>query len=381
MNRLILFFCGICIALPFTTLNAQDATKFDKNGSGKLEPIERQAYFLHRNSEAYRKFDTDFDGILSPSEIKKLQETEVQEASLDEEDRLHVHPSEESPTIAEMSTMFLGNSPKSETVPLFGFQIRRSLADVEPGGSYNAKTPPATFSYQRDFAGDGDAWTAKGVVARPFLFEGVGSSSLIPSFEFDRFSHQGDPAEERDLLIFRLGSDIGLPGIPDGKTIAGNRLRVNGAFKTDSGFREKTWAGEVEWETSLGPLGGFHPLGTLPIAWYPRAYPRAEFGTRSDNRELLTEDQKDFFRLGPVVALQLTPYFQKGWDDRFILTFEYAYLLSAKGDRSVRNLAARFDWNLDKDGHLKLGVEYQKGAPTLEEGSTKTLKVGLGVAF
>jgi hypothetical protein len=277
--------------------------------------------------------------------------------------------------------MFLGQSPKSETVPLWCFQIRRSLADVEPGGSYNAKTPPATFSYQRDFAGDSDAWTAKGVVARPFGFEDVGSSSLILSFEFDRFSHQGDPAKERDLLIFRIGSDIGLPGIPDGKTKSGNRLRANAAFKTDSGFREKTWAGEVEWETSYGPLGGFHPLGSLPVAWYPRAYPRAEFGTQSDNRELLTEDEKDFFRLGPVVALQLTPYFQKGSDDRFVLTFEYAYLLSLKGDRGARNFVARIDWNLDKDGHLKLGVEYRKGALTLEESSTKTLTVGLGVAF
>jgi hypothetical protein len=270
----------------------------------------------------------------------------------------------------------------AKDVDLWGIQIRRALADVTSEGAYNAlKTPPATFSYQRDFAHDADAWTAKGVVARPFTLPGVGSSSIIPSFQFDRFSHEGDPSKERDLLIARLGSDIGLPGIPDGTKTAGSRLRLNAAYKTDSGFREKTWAGEAEWETSCGPLGGYHPMGNLPFIWYPRAYPRAEFGTRSDNRESLTADQKDFFRVGPVLALKLVPSFGNSWDKRVVASFDYAYLLSAKGDHSVRNFAARLDWVLDANGHFKLGIEYQNGALTLEERGTKTVTASLGIGF
>lgn len=371
----------LCVGTGFflTTLYGQNPDNFDKNPrNGRLEPAERQAYFIHRNSPIFRELDTDFDGHLSASEIKKLEEKEVQTASLDEVSWQKANAGEDpSTTSAELGTMFPDETKEPlDALQLWHVQIRRSLADVDPRGKYKETTPPATFSYQRDFNEGDDAWTAKGVVARPFVFPGVGSSFLIPSLEFDRFSHAGDPAEERDLLIFRLGSDIGLHG--DG---AGNRLRMNAAFKTDSGFREKTWAGEVEWETSYGPLGGFHPLGSFPVAWHPRAYPRAEFGTRSDNRELLTADEKDFFRAGPVLALQLTPYFRKGWDDQFIFSLEYAYLLSVKGGHSVRNFAARFDWSLDAKGHLKLGVEYKNGALTLEERNTNSLTVGLGVAF
>ncbi len=378
MKRILLCW-GIGPALFLGTLNAQDT---NKPGKDNLNAAERKIYFIHQNNEIYRKFDTDWDGHLSPAELKSLEEAVARDASLDEISWQQAHPGQDKATIKELSKMFPDKSKTpTKDVDLWGFQIRRSLADVKPGKAFSPKTPPATFSYQRDLAGESDAWTAKGVVARPFVFPGVGSSSIIPSIEFDRFSHEGDPAKERDLLIFRIGSDIGLPGIPNGDVTAGNRLRMNAAFKTDSGFNEKTWAGEVEWETAYGPLAGFHPLGSLPFEWYPRAYPRAEFGTRSDNRELLTEDEKDFFRLGPVLALQLVPSFKKGWDDRLILSLEYAYLLSAKGDRSVRNFAARLDWMLDANGHLKLGVEYQNGALTLEQHRTKTVTVGLGVAF
>lgn len=377
MKRILLCW-GLGTAFLLGTLHGQDMVSFDKNRSGTLEPAERQAYFIHRNSATFRELDTDFDGHLSAAEIKKLEEKEVQTASLDEVswERKYSGKNPAAPS-AELGAMFPDMTKEPlDTLGLWHVQIRRSLADVDPRGKYKETTPPATFSYQRDFNNGSDAWTAKGVVARPFVFDDVGSSSFIPSFEFDRFSHAGDPADERDSLIFRLGSDIGLRG-----DSAGNRLRMNAAFKTDSGLRERTWAGEVEWETSYGPLGGFHPLGHLPVAWYPRAYPRAEFGTRSDNRDLLTADEKDFFRAGPVLALQLTPYFQKGWDHQFIVSLEYAYLLSLKGDRGARNFAARFDWTLDPRGHLKLGVEYRKGALTLEERGTKSLTVGLGIAF
>jgi hypothetical protein len=382
--KLLSHWCWIASGLFAATLNAQNPNDFDRDHNGKLDAVERQVLFIHRNSAAFRELDTDFDGKISPAEIKKLEYKETQTASLDEISWQRSYAgTDPAPTSSELSTLFPIKSKTPETdVQLWGIQIRRSLADVTLEGDYNPlKTPPATFSYQRDLAHDTDAWTAKGVVARPFLLPGVGSSSIIPSFEFDRFSHAGDPSKERDLLIARIGSEIGLPGIPDGTKKAGNRLRINAAYKTDSGFREKTWAGEVEWETSLGPLGGYHPVGNLPLAWFPRAYPRAEFGTRTDNRDSLTADQKDFFRVGPVLALKLVPNFRNDWDKRLVASFDYAYLLSAKGDGSVRNFTARLDWVLDANGHFKLGIEYQNGALTLEQHRTRLVTASLGIGF
>ena len=179
-----------------------------------------------------------------------------------------------------------------------------------------------------------------------------------------------------------MGTDFGLPAIPLPNGVrAGNRLRVNAGFKTDTGIEKESWIGEVEWETSLGPLGGGGPLGSLPIAWYPRLFVRTEFGSRSDERATLSEDEKDFFRYGAVLSLQLTPNFRNEWDHRFAARFEYSYLWSAKADHDAENLVAGLDWSLDERGHLKLSVEYRNGPAVLEVNRVETVTVGLGVAF
>ncbi len=402
------------LAMPFAV--GQEATKFDMNKDGNLGTTERRAYFIHRNSPTHRKYDKDFDGRLSTSETANLEADAAQIASLDEVSYNQMHPREPETAIKVVAERFPDVSTQRVSAfdKLFGLQIRRSLTDIDPfwedklnnPDAYSKalpKVPPATISYARDLVTKADAWTAIGVLARPFALDDVGSTVVIPSIEFDRFQHEGDPAKERDLLIFRAGLDIGLWGIPNGtrtvevvepngkgdvttsgeevQIIAGNRLRVNAAYKTDSGFEAETFAGEVEWETGLFGLGGFHPIEPLHLAFYPRAYVRAEFGTRADDREQSTEDQKDFFRYGPVLSLQLAPYFEKGWDDRIIATFQYYYLLSAKADHGVKNFVARLDWTLDGRGHLKLGVEYRNGALTLEDRHVESVTVGLGVAF
>jgi hypothetical protein len=79
--------------------------------------------------------------------------------------------------------------------------------------------------------------------------------------------------------------------------------------------------------------------------------------------------------------LKLVPNFRNDWDKRLVASFDYAYLLSAKGDHSVRNFAARLDWVLDANGHFKLGIEYQNGALTLEQHRTRLLTASLGIGF
>jgi len=382
------------------SVRAQEATDFDKNANGKLEPTELEIYFIHRNSATHRKYDKDRDGKLSPAEVNALQADVARPASADAVAWRDIQSGSEAPAVKDVVAKFPDISPKPVTSfdKLWGMQIRRSLKDVDPFWEEKLSDPAdytkawskvsgANFSFERNLRDDTDAWTALGVIARPFVFPGVGSSFFVPSIEFDRFEHHGDPLKERDLLIFRAGFDIGLPGIPQStnsegvQVIAGNRLRLNAAHKTTSGFETKIWAGEVEWETSVGPLGKFTPLKGIPLYWNPRAFLRSEFGTRSDHRQGLSEDEKDFFRNGPVVSLQFAPHFNNDWDDRLLASVEYAYLRSAKADSDVRNFVARLEWNLDTRGHLKLAIEFRNGALTLEDRNAKSLKAALGVAF
>lgn len=397
MNHRASLTCALALAFVTNThaALAPEQAKFDKDGNGALDVAERRVFFIHRNNPSYAKYDKNLDGKLSEEERSELQLIEEGKAEDDEASWIKAQTPLRGGPVPAFGEMFPDITPKPVTGfdRLWGVQIRRSLKDIDPywedtlksAGDYATalpKVPPATISFERNLVDKNDAWTAIGILARPFVLKDVGSSVLIPSVELDRIQHEGDPAKERDILIFRMGMDIGLPNIPQPNGIkAGNRLRVNAAFKTDSGIDTETWAGEVEWETSLGPLGGSHPVFSLPLVWYPRAYVRAEMGTRTNDRELLTEDEKDFFRYGPVVALQLMPYFRKGWDDRFLATLEYSYLLSAKADHGVKSFMARFDWALDARGHLKLGIEYRNGALTLEDRNVETLTLGLGVAF
>lgn len=405
-----LFVCYAALA------QGQVKDKFDRNGDGFLDPAERKVRSIHLASPVHQKYDKDLNGILSPAEAAAWQADLNKEAAVNEFTYVRIHPTEPKASVAEVEKLF--PSGKLEAVTQFdrmlGIQVRRSLKDVDPNweltlnnpaeyGKALSKVPGATFSYERNLVSKADSWTALGVIARPFVFKDEGSTAFIPSIEFDRFQHRGDAGKERDVLIFRTGFDIGLPAIPygtreqpytqtDGKGIAttgttpvkvyaGNRLRLNLAYKTNSGLETETLAGEAEWETSLFGMGGFQPVESLHLAYCPRIFPRLEFGTRTDGRETLTEDEKDFFRYGPVLSLRVAPYFRNDWDSRLLATVEYMYLLSAKADHGVKNFVARLDWNIDQRGHLKLAVEYRNGALTLEDRGVETLTVGLGVAF
>lgn len=316
-----------------------------------------------------------------------------------DERSLHEERGQAGPILAsELSNRFPVAKPSRTAFDrLWDIQIRRSIDDVDPfwalvsDSAYDKelkKVKPATFSYARDFASDADIWTARGVVARPFLIGKNETLALVPSVSFDRVDNGVDPKKDLDSLVFRLSGDYAAvlyAGKEDSFTAF---FRARAAYKTNFGFDEnKMLAGEFEWEPVPSALGFGTFKNHIPgfVRFRPRVFLHAEAGSAQSERAELSEDEKDFLRCGPAAVLEIAPDARdESWtsfNERLLLTLKYNYYWSAKADTDFENFTARLDWTLDSKGHFKAALEFQDGSLELETQSVQIFTVGLGVAF
>jgi hypothetical protein len=371
---------------------------FDINGNGTLEPNEQRVRLMHRADAFYRKYDTNKDGEISPSENEVHHQAVLQTVSMDEQSLREERGKSGSILPAEMDKYFpVKTAGRTGLDRLWDIQIRRSIDDVEPfwahleDSEYDKelkKVKAATFSYARDLTANADIWVMRGVIARPILFSDEEVFALVPSISFDRVDNGVDSKKDVDSLIFRLTGEYVSTLSATASDSVTAFVRGKATYGTTFGFDEnKLWAGEFEFELVPSALGFRTFKNRIPglLRVRPRAFLHSEFGSAQSDRDMLTEDQKDFFRVGPVISLEIVPDIKgENWaslNERLMVTLKYNYYWSTKGDTDFKNFTARLDWALDEKGHFKAAVEYQNGSLELATQSVRTFTVGLGVAF
>jgi len=249
------------------------------------------------------------------------------------------------------------------------------------------KTAPAKVAYNRNLLSEEDIWSAKGAIGYDLYFEREGivrEFHAIPNASFDRVK---GGTKESDSLTFRLGAVTTLSPGSASNLIHDHILRVAPVYATDFGFNSEQLGGELEWEFVSERLhldSGFviRCAGKEAITVLPRLFFHFEGGTvrESGGNTNLVED-KTYFRIGPVVQLQLG--FGRDMPEplqrlNFVTAWrEYERLNS--DTRSTRLFTAGCGYKIAEN--ISFEIEYRKGRIPLTAEKVESVNVGLGLKF
>lgn len=322
----------------------------------------------------------------------------------------------------EIVTPDLGRPAKKEK--FLGIKVRQSYTDVvsesaeDPLGEGAVKkrsqVKGATASYSRNFNNDGESWSVNGALVRPFSLyrrtEGLSSKdgwyldefAAVPSISLKKSTDNKNPNADTDSLTGRLGllyrlSAMGINSFGD------LELRANAAYSTDTRFKSSIVAGEFDLEPRIAGRRQFaeRALGfdaTLMknekklLSYNLRAYLHGEFGTVDDTGGNAEIKKGDFFRMGPVASLTLTPHgFSRalGMDeDAVSISAAYSYIPSVSGvdNGHDSHFKATLDWAVWKDPddeahRISLQASYEKGGLEFTKEEVDLFTLGLGVSF
>jgi hypothetical protein len=294
-------------------------------------------------------------------------------------------------------------------------RLRRSFQDVltaeDPslGGGGVAEFDDlegALFSYSRDLRKDTETWSAQAALLAPFSFYtgyaplrneplGVVRWGFVPSVSLNRLSTSGDPSDETEQLTSRVGAFVKMQsGYNCLLALTG---RVFGTYLVDDIKDQSVVAGEFE----LEPVSVFAPrwkIGTrtilIPkenaddvhdtawIAYQLRIILHGEWGSLKNEGPNFTGKEYDFFRLGPIVQLDLKPFICK----ELSISMKYRRLPAISGENPNDSLfTVDAEWaihtNEEKLQKLSLKVSYVDGGLELTKDRARTILIGLGAAF
>jgi hypothetical protein len=270
----------------------------------------------------------------------------------------------------------------------------------------------ATFSYRYDGKADSDSWAVNGAVVVPWLWrtdQGVKADFIpeqfmvVPSVTFNRFTTNGDPANEVDEIFYRLGGYFEWVG-PTGK-LDFLQIRGAGVYATDSDHEAELPGFEVDieprifWEPGsfankylkIGASNVLVPkMPQLPdtsdqslLDYQLRIWLHAEGGEIQHSADGWKPAGDSFFRVGPMAQLRVNmPTIMRGAS----LTAEYAYLpqdRSQDSHESYFKAAASLTLHEDKNlGHkVSLVAEYTEGGLSFTDEEVEAFTLGLGVRF
>ena len=382
---------GLLLLISSGSEAAVDATDFDFNGNGSIDPgKEAIAFFRHAHSSIYQQLDANKDGTIQPeerTEYHRYIEAEVED-SLVEYDQLRGNRG--GITIAEVNSFF--GTPAAKRSSFGGVLVRERHEDITvlQGSSQFRRAKGAILSFSRDISENENTWTMRGAILRPFRMPTgkaatserttLTSYAVVPSISLDRVNKSKNQQYEVDSLVFRLGTEFEVGG---GGLFQLQYLRANLGYSTDVNLRSSVPIAEFQWEpvalnwgigTSRSLLGGLMEYRFGGIM-------HAEIGTVLDAGEKTTLDEEDkFVRLGPKLKLELWPTAELL--ERVSLNVGTHYLWGFFGGPSTSHLwEAGLNFRLDESGHVQFQSEYRKGEVPLTNEQTETFLVGLGVKF
>jgi hypothetical protein len=294
-------------------------------------------------------------------------------------------------------------------------RLRRSFSDVltaedpslEGGGAGSFDDlEGALFSYSRDLRQHSETWSSQAALLAPFSFYTgynprknqelkLARWGFIPSFSVNRISTTGDPATEVDQLIYRVGGFMKFRSGYD--PLLALTLRAYASFLNDHLQDEFVSAGQFEIEPTsffspklqIGAraiLVRKHVTGdvhdTAWVAYQLRTILHGEWGALNGNGPLFKGKEYDFFRLGPVIQLDLKPLVFRDLS----ISLKYQYLPALSGRNPNDSLfTADAEWaihtNEEKLQKLSLKISYVNGGIDLTKERARTLLIGLGAAF
>ena len=295
----------------------------------------------------------------------------------------------------------------------FQLLLRRSYSDVTSGEDPSAKEAKesvrqgeaAQFSYSHDYLAGANQWSAVAAVIAPIeLYRNRGAASqsglalqvfdLVPSVSLNRVTNDKNTSKEVDDLTFRAGvfsQWLGILGPVRLLNLSGYATYATNSELRDGGIV----AGEIDLEplTNLPGNRTFYRLaengsgkegraGSL-IEYHWKAYLHTEFGGHAGGSTSAASQNgdNDFFRIGPVLSLQLDPLcFQ-----RMNASISYTYLAGATGNPTdSHHLLAKLGFILDRTpdtDHWTLNATYEDGDTPLVETRVRTFLLSLGIKY
>jgi len=391
ISTLAILVSGFFLLSTSGTVAAVDATDFDFNGNGIIDPGEEAIAFLrHVNSLLYREVDSNEDGEIQPDERRtyhRYSDGDVEDLLDEYEQR---RGDRRGIPIAEAGSVFQGPTAKRNSFG--GVLVRERHEDVTvlQDSSRFRRAKGAVLSFLRDVTENESTWTVRGAILRPFR-KSTGkapttketiltSYSVVPSISLDRVNKSKSQQYEVDSLVFRLGTEFEYGG---GSLFELQYLRANLGYSTDVNLYSSVPIAEFQWEPVKLDWG----IGTsrrLPgdsMEYRFRAIMHSEMGTVLNAGEKSTlEEGEKFVRLGPRLELEFWPTAELL--QRFSVNINMRYLWELSEGPSTSHLwEAGLSFRLDQNGHVQLQGEYRNGEVPLTNELTESFLVGLGVKF
>lgn len=263
----------------------------------------------------------------------------------------------------------------------------------------------ATFSWTHNGKANTDTWSASGALIWPWIYErgtlggwDVETLAFAPSVGIHKVDTNGDPEEEADELLFRLGAYANWR-FP---TTAGRGVQVRAAavYVTDTRFEGELPGFEIDIEPRIFtrgfPIGYANVLAhkaplkedgsdTVALQYQLRLWLHAEGGDVQHAGDDWNAVGGEFFRLGPVAQLRVNaPYLLFGRD--VSMTSTYSYLAAVRGSHKRSQFYhGTLAWVLFKNARLghrvSLNFDYQAGGLNFTKSKVDTFTLGLGVLF
>lgn len=364
---------------------------FDRDGNG-LDANERKAALCHQASAYFRDADGDYDGRVSETEKNTYHESQIRTA----ENLVAAN----EPEVSKPGYMTPGEFAESGMVrpsvsgeywPMYGLQIRRSLADIDRArvksrGNEEAyltalKTAKsAEFGFSNNSISGNESWSARGVIGIPIKYDledGAGGA-ILPSLQFDRVTQSKATIPEISSLIF--GVEASYLANPIG-ILATSRTSLGAEYGTTFDLDDGNSGGKIEWEPTFSPvwLGNIsnQTIFDLPIFYATRQYLHAEGGHAEATA---TRKKSEYLRFG--IGAGFSFYFAPGPLERLSLNADYRYYEDlTSGEDEFENFRATAEYRLDERGHFNLQAAFENGMIALSHQKVDLFTLGFGVKF
>ncbi len=305
-------------------------------------------------------------------------------------DRAHKHP------------IYLRRSYDEAPAPQSSGSSKQSAGE----DTHSIPADAAIFSYSYDYLTHSNQWSAIGSLivpinlwssSKPAATHGLelDQFDFLPSVSINRITNSRDKSKEVDELTFRAGFSADWVG----SAWILNMLKLTGyaTYVTNTNGDNGIIAGEFDLEpiTDLYGNAARYQIKAIDdskkdksrsntlIGFHWRAYLHTEFGgnTGSAFNKPSQTNTGEFFRVGPVVKLQLDPLFLQ----RMNASVKYSYLAGISGQPTASHyFSANIGYILDSNPdtqHWTLNASYDDGDTPLVKERVRLFVLSLGVKY
>lgn len=348
-------------------------------------------YELHLTNPAYASCDSNRDGALQPDELACYDALPVKASYLPPSPvqpsapivEISVEASAKAAAASERAAKdaspdLLAASNKTRLIVRRSRNAIGSFADPTPF----AKAAGAEFAWADNRISDNEVWSARGIVAAPFVHQGealrddpyIDTLTLAPYVNFDRVSNSKEIADDVDNLTYGGVFEASIANV----FAATQYFDVSGEVVSSFAGEAKNWSVDLTWQ----PVGGlsneggntiFSYMGTpLPLGRYffltvsPKVAAEYVSDLSDASAQPIFAEHHEALRTGPTMTLALDggpkgSDYVPWWIQRMHYEITYGWLYDWLSGRDYELLDTSLTFALDKAGHLGLTFSYRNG--------------------